>query len=94
MKNLIRLLWLIFYGFLLPGATAVVVDVGLSNREKAAPSQAATGTRMKASVKRSTVKEANRFYYETFESPGASDWHPEESRGRTHAGATRIFFPR
>jgi hypothetical protein len=46
---------------------AVVVDVGLSNRDKAAPTQAATGTRMKASVKRSTVNEANRFYYETFE---------------------------
>ena len=45
---------------------AVVVDVGLSSREKAAPSQAATGTRMKASVKRSTINEANRFYYETF----------------------------
>jgi hypothetical protein len=46
---------------------AVVVDVGLSNREKAEPTQAATGTRMKASVKRSTVNEANRFYYETFQ---------------------------
>ncbi len=45
----------------------VVVDVGLSTREKAAPSHAATGTRMKASVNRSTVNEANRFYYETFE---------------------------
>jgi len=46
---------------------AVVVDVGLSNRDKAEPTQAATGTRMKASVKRSTVNEANRFYYETFQ---------------------------
>jgi hypothetical protein len=45
----------------------VVVDTGRSNREKAAPSQAATGTRMKVSVKRLTVNEANRFYYETFE---------------------------
>jgi len=45
----------------------VVVDVGRSSREKAAPSHAATGTRMKASVKRSTQNEANRFYYETFE---------------------------
>jgi len=45
----------------------VVVDVGRSSREKVAPSQAATGTRMKASVKRSTLNEGNRFYYETFE---------------------------
>ncbi len=45
---------------------AVVVDVGMSTREKAAPAQAATGTRMKTSVKRSTVSEGNRFYYETF----------------------------
>ena len=45
---------------------SVVVDVGRSTREKAAPSHAATGTRMKASVKRSTLNEGNRFYYETF----------------------------
>lgn len=44
-----------------------VVDVGRSNREKAAPRQAATGTRMKSSVKRSTMNEGNRFYYETFD---------------------------
>jgi hypothetical protein len=44
----------------------VVVDVGRSTREVAAPSKAKTGTRMKASVKRSTVNEANRFYFETF----------------------------
>ena len=44
----------------------VVIDVGRSTREKAAPSQAALGTRMKASVKRSTANEGNRFYYETF----------------------------
>ena len=43
-----------------------VVDVGLSTREKAAPSHAATGTRMKTSVKRSTINEGNRFYYESF----------------------------
>jgi len=43
-----------------------VVDVGMSTRESAAPSQAATGTRMKTSVKRSTINEGNRFYYETF----------------------------
>lgn len=44
-----------------------VVDVGRSTREKAAPTRAATGTRMKSSVKRSTVTEGNRFYYETFD---------------------------
>jgi len=43
-----------------------VVDVGHSTREKAAPTHAATGTRMKTSVKRSTINEGNRFYYETF----------------------------
>jgi hypothetical protein len=45
----------------------VVVDVGRSTREVAAPTQAKTGTRMKAKVKRSTIKEGNRFYYENFE---------------------------
>lgn len=44
----------------------VVVDTGRSNREIAAPTQARTGTHMKVSVKRSTVNEANRFYFETF----------------------------
>jgi len=44
----------------------VVVDTGRSTREVAAPSQAKTGTRMKVSVKRSTMTEANRFYFETF----------------------------
>lgn len=44
----------------------VVVDVGKSRREKAAPSQAATGTRMTNKVKRTTANEGNRFYYETF----------------------------
>jgi len=43
-----------------------VVDVGRSTREKAAPTRAATGTRMKTNVKRSTINEGNRFYYETF----------------------------
>lgn len=45
-----------------------VVDVGRSNREVAAPTRAATGTRMKTSVKRTTVSEGNRFYFETFDS--------------------------
>lgn len=44
-----------------------VVDVGRSTREKAAPTHAATGTRMKTSVKRTTMNEGNRFYYETFD---------------------------
>lgn len=44
----------------------VVVDVGRSNREKAAPTQAKTGTRMKVNVKRTTVNEGNRFAYESF----------------------------
>ncbi len=43
-----------------------VVDVGRSSREKVAPRQAKTGTRMNASVKRSTLNEGNRFYFETF----------------------------
>jgi len=44
----------------------VVVDVGRSTREVAVPSHAKTGTRMKVSVKRSTLTEGNRFYFETF----------------------------
>ncbi len=43
-----------------------VVDTGRSSREVAAPSRAKTGTRMKANVKRSTIKEGNRFYFEGF----------------------------
>lgn len=54
------------YGDLTNLLRTVVVDVGRSTREKAAPSSAKTGTRMKVSVKRSTVNEANRFYFETF----------------------------
>ena len=44
-----------------------VVNVGRSTREKAAPSRAATGTRMTSKVKRTTANEGNRFYYETFD---------------------------
>lgn len=44
----------------------VVVDTGRSTREKAEPTQAKTGTRMKANVKRSTINEGNRVYYELF----------------------------
>jgi hypothetical protein len=46
---------------------AAVIDTGRSTREKAAPDQAKTGTRMKVKVKRSTVNEGNRFVYEAFE---------------------------
>lgn len=45
----------------------VVVNVGRSTREIAAPTHAKTGTRMKPKIKRLTVNEGNRFYYETFE---------------------------
>jgi len=44
----------------------VVVDVGFSSREKAEPTQAKTGTRTRANIKRSTIKEGNRFYFEIF----------------------------
>ncbi len=43
-----------------------VVDTGRSTREVADPTRAATGTRMKANVKRSTTNEGNRFYFEMF----------------------------
>jgi hypothetical protein len=45
----------------------MVIDVGRSNREKAAPTQPKIGTKMKVSVKRSTINEGNRFYFEEFE---------------------------
>lgn len=44
----------------------VVVDAGRSSREKADSTRAKTGTRMKANVKRTTINEGNRFYYEAF----------------------------
>ncbi len=44
----------------------LVVNTGRSSREKSAPTQARTGTRMKLSIKRATVNEGNRFYYEVF----------------------------
>ena len=43
-----------------------VVDTGRSSREKADATKAKTGTRMRANVKRTTIKEGNRFYYELF----------------------------
>src|SRR5512134_3267548 len=45
---------------------AMVVDVGRSSRDKADPTQAKVGTRMKMSVNRSTISEGNRFYFEGF----------------------------
>ena len=44
----------------------VVLNTGRSNRSKASTSRSTTGTRMKASVNRSTVNEGNRFYLEVF----------------------------
>ena len=43
-----------------------VVDTGRSTRAVADPTQAPTGSRMKANVKRSTTNEGNRFYFELF----------------------------
>lgn len=45
---------------------AAVINVGRSKRTSAAPSQAKTGTRMKARINRSTADEGNRFFYEIF----------------------------
>ena len=47
-------------------ANAVLV-MGRSSREKAAPTQAATGTRMKEKTNRSSAAEANRFNFEAFQ---------------------------
>lgn len=44
-----------------------VVNTGRSTREKAEPTRAKTGTRMKQTIKRATANEANRFYFEAFE---------------------------
>jgi len=46
----------------------VVLNTGRSDRKKADPIRAQTGTRMKNKVNRATVNEGNRFYYEVFES--------------------------
>lgn len=52
------------YGDLNALYKSTVVNVGRSTREKSQPVVAKTGTRMKQSVKRSTDKEGNRFYFE------------------------------
>ena len=44
-----------------------VVNTGRSTRERAEPNRAATGTRLKRTVKRATANEANRFYFEVFQ---------------------------
>ena len=44
----------------------VVLYTGRSDRTKAPHARAATGTRMKVKVNRSTVNEGNRFYFEAF----------------------------
>lgn len=59
--------YVITYDDLTAVLKTVVVDVGRSNREVAAPTRAKTGTMMKSKVKRTTANEANRFYFETFE---------------------------
>lgn len=45
----------------------VVLNTGRSDRSKADPIRAQTGTRMKNKVNRATVNEGNRFYFEVFE---------------------------
>jgi len=45
---------------------ATVLDVGRSTREVAKAATPKTGTRMTTSVKKSTVNEGNRFYFERF----------------------------
>lgn len=50
----------------------VVADVGRSDRSKAPPTQAQTGTRAQAKINRATVNEGNRFFFETFENDDAA----------------------
>jgi hypothetical protein len=58
--------YVISYDDLTAVLRTVVVDVGRSTRQVAQASKAATGTRLKSSVKRSSASEGNRFYFETF----------------------------
>lgn len=51
---------------------AVVLDVGRSDRSKAPPTRAKTGTRAKIKVNRATINEGNRFYFETFDGSEAN----------------------
>ncbi len=58
--------YVISYADLTAMLDAVVVDVGRSDRAKAPPGHAKTGTRAMAKINRATVNEGNRFYFETF----------------------------
>tara|TARA_R110000782_G_scaffold264985_1_gene358443 strand:+ start:826 stop:2253 length:1428 start_codon:yes stop_codon:yes gene_type:complete len=55
------------YDILTQWLKAVVVDIGRSDREKAAPTHPGIGTRIKPKIKRSTIYEGNRVYFEAFE---------------------------
>ena len=54
------------YDILTAWLDAVVLDIGRSDRGKAAPTHASIGTRIKPRVKRSTLYEGNRVYFESF----------------------------
>lgn len=54
------------YDFLTLWLKTVVVDIGRSNRGKAAPVHARIGTRIKPKINRATIYEGNRVYYEAF----------------------------
>lgn len=55
------------YDILTQWLKAVVVDIGRSDRGKAVPSHPGIGTRIKPKIKRSTIYEGNRVYFEAFE---------------------------
>ena len=55
------------YGILTQWLQAVVVDIGRSDRGKAAPTHPGIGTRIKPKIKRATIYEGNRVYFEAFE---------------------------
>ena len=54
------------YDVLTAWLDAVVLDIGRSDRRKAAPTHPLTGTRIKAKFRRSTLYEGNRVYFESF----------------------------
>jgi hypothetical protein len=75
----------------------VVVDTGRSSREKAEPTRAKTGTRTKANVKRATINEGNRVYYEIFneeESAGQVLQDLQKNLERLPSEAPLIYFSR
>ena len=57
----------ISYDILTQWLKAVVVDIGRSNRAKAAPTHPGIGTRIKPKIKRSTIYEGNRVFFEAFD---------------------------